>query len=216
MMRNLARLMLLSASAMAMQSTTALAQSLDGTTLSTDKAEPGQDAIVVTGIRKSLEQAADIKRNAVQVVDSIVAQDIGKFPDPTTAAALQRVPGVQVSVTRENELGGVRIRGLNDVLTTVNGREVITTNDRSFDLQDVPAEALARVDVVKSQTADLIEGGVAGNIDLKLNKPFTFRKPTVVLSAVATTANAWTSSTRSWASSPPIAGTRASARSACW
>ncbi len=139
--------------------------------------------VVVTGIRESLEKAAQIKQNAIQVVDSIVAQDIGKLPDPTTAAALQRVPGIQVSVNRNNELGDVRVRGLPDVLTTVNGREVFTTTGRRLDLQDLPAEALARVDVFKSQTPDLIEGGLAGVIDLKLNKPFSFRKPTAVLSA---------------------------------
>jgi TonB-dependent receptor len=139
------------------------------------------DAIVVTGIRRSLERAADIKRDSVQVVDAIVAQDIGKLPDPTTAAALQRVPGVQVSTNRNNELGDVRVRGLPDVLTTVNGREVFTTVGRNFDLQDMPAEALSRVNVFKSQTADLTEGGLAGVIDLQLNRPFNFKDPTVVL-----------------------------------
>lgn len=144
---------------------------------------PDKGEIVVTGIRGSLERAAEIKRDAVQVVDSIVAQDIGKLPDPTTAAALQRVPGVQVSVNRNNELGDVRVRGLPDVLTTVDGREIFTTTGRKLDLQALPAEALARVDVYKSQTPDLIEGGLAGSIDLRLNKPFSFNKPTVVLSA---------------------------------
>lgn len=148
------------------------------------QAAQGED-IVVTGIRQSLERAADIKRNSLQVVDAIVATDIGKLPDPTTAAALQRVPGVQVSTNRNNELGDVRIRGLPDVLTTVNGREVFTTTGRNFDLQDMPAEALARVNVFKSQTADLIEGGLAGDIDLELNRPFNFTKPTFVLSGRA-------------------------------
>lgn len=147
-----------------------------------DTESAGED-IVVTGIRGSLERAAAIKQNATQIVDSIVAQDIGKLPDATTAAALQRVPGIQVSVGRNNELGDVRVRGLPDVLTTVNGREVFTTTGRRLDLQDLPAEALAGVDVYKSQTPDLIEGGLAGVIDLRLNKPFNFRKPTVVASA---------------------------------
>jgi TonB-dependent receptor len=147
-----------------------------------EAASPEGPAIVVTGIRGSLERAATIKKNALQVVDSIVAQDIGKLPDPTTAAALQRVPGIQVSVNRNNELGDVRVRGLPDVLTTVNGREVFTTTGRRLDLQDVPAEALARIDVYKSQTPDLIEGGLAGVIDLALNKPFSFNKPTAVFS----------------------------------
>lgn len=160
----------------------AFAQDVQQSSEGTDVADEG-DAIVVTGIRSSLEKAAEIKREAVQVVDSIVAQDIGKFPDPTTASALQRVPGVQVSYDKGNELGNVRVRGLPDTLTTVNGREVFTTTGRNFNLQDLPAEALARVDVVKSQTADLTEGGLAGNIDLRLNRPFSFRDPTIILSA---------------------------------
>ncbi|MEE4452952.1 TonB-dependent receptor [Novosphingobium resinovorum] len=144
------------------------------------EAEP---AIVVTGIRSSLERAADVKRNAVQVVDSIVAEDIGKLPDPTTAAALQRVPGIQVETDRNNELTNVRIRGLTDIGRTLNGREMFTTTSRDFDVKDVPAQALSRIDVFKSQTADLIEGGVAGAIDLKLNQPFNFKKPTFVVTA---------------------------------
>ena len=149
--------------------------------------EPAEQAedIVVTGVRKSLESAAKVKKDAIQVVDSIVAEDIGKLPDPTTAAALQRVPGIQVSVNRNNELGDVRVRGLPDVLTTVNGRESFTTTGRRLDLQDLPAEALARIDVYKSQTPDLIEGGLAGVIDLKLNQPFNFNKPTAVITARA-------------------------------
>src|SRR5690606_9097306 len=90
-------------------------------------------------------------------------------------------PGVQVSVNRNNELGDVRVRGLPDVLTTVNGREVFSTIGRNFDLQDMPAEALSRVNVFKSQTAELTEGGLAGVIDLQLNRPFNFKDPTVVL-----------------------------------
>jgi len=154
---------------------------------SVDEAAPAQNSaqpdIVVTGIRSSLEKAAAVKQNAIQVVDSIVAEDIGKLPDPTTAAALQRVPGVQVSTDRDNELSDVKIRGLSDISTTVDGREIFTTTGRAFDLKDLPAEALKRVDVFKSQTADQIEGGVAGAIDLQLNRPFDFHKPTVVLSA---------------------------------
>ncbi|VWX54072.1 TonB-dependent receptor [Novosphingobium sp. 9U] len=147
------------------------------------QADGGGDAIVVTGIRQSLEKAADVKREATQVVDSIVATDIGKLPDPTVAAALQRVPGIQVQNDRNNELSSVRVRGLTDILTTVNGREVMTTTGRGFDLQDVPAEALARIDAFKSQTADQIEGGVAGSIDLRLNRPFAFKQPLLVLTA---------------------------------
>lgn len=157
----------------------AAATSADGA----EQSESTDGDIIVTGVRQSLERAAEVKRTAVQVVDSIVATDIGKLPDPTVAAALQRVPGIQVQNDRNNELSTVRIRGLTDILTTVNGREVVTTTGRGFDLQDVPAEALARIDAFKSQTADQIEGGVAGTLDLRLNRPFSFRDPTLVLTA---------------------------------
>src|SRR3546814_9347457 len=96
---------------------------------SVDQQPAGSDAeIVVTGtIRRSLEAAAEIKRDSVQVVDSIVAEEIGKFPDPTTAAALQRVPRVQVTVGANNEITGVVIRGLGDILKPLCGRECFYT-----------------------------------------------------------------------------------------
>jgi iron complex outermembrane receptor protein len=145
--------------------------------------EDPTDIVIIGSIRQSLERAADIKRDALQIVDSIVAEDIGKFPDPSTAAALQRVPGVQVQVGSDSEIGGVRIRGLTDLVTTLDGREIINTVDRQFNLQDLPATALSRVDVIKTSTANLVEGGIAGEIDLQLNKPFYFKKPAIVLTA---------------------------------
>jgi iron complex outermembrane receptor protein len=134
------------------------------------------EEVVVVGLRASLEAAAAIKQNSDQVVDSIVADDIGKFPDNTTAAALQRVPGVQVTVNDNNEIANPIIRGINDILTTLDGREIFTGVGRAFAFQDLPAEALAGADVYKSNTANLIEGGVAGVINLRLHKPFDFEQ----------------------------------------
>lgn len=134
------------------------------------------EEVVVVGLRASLEAAAEIKQNSDQVVDSIVADDIGKFPDNTTAAALQRVPGVQVFVGDNNEIVGPIIRGIADILTTLDGREIFTGVGRGFAFQDLPAEALAGADVYKSNTANMIEGGVAGTINLKLHKPFDFKE----------------------------------------
>ena len=131
--------------------------------------------IVVTGIRSSLSAAANIKRNSDQIVDAIVAQDIGKFPDPTVAAALQRVPGVQVVVGDNNEIVNPLVRGLGDILTTLNGREVFTGAGRGFSFQDLPAESLAGAQVYKDNSANLIEGGVAGVINLDLHRPFDFK-----------------------------------------
>jgi iron complex outermembrane recepter protein len=150
---------------------TAAAQATGQTNVASGELEE----VVVVGLRASLDAAADIKQNADQVVDSIVADDIGKFPDNTTAAALQRVPGVQVFVGDNNEIERPLIRGINDILTTLDGREIFTGVGRGFAFQDLPAEALAGADVYKSNTADMIEGGVAGTINLRLHKPFDFK-----------------------------------------
>ena len=118
---------------------------------------------VVTGVRGSLISAQEIKQNSVQFVDSIVAQDIGKLPDNTVADALQRVPGIQVG--RDNgEVNSVVIRGLPNLGTTLNGREVFTGTGRAVALQDVPSELVAGVDVYKSNAPDQVEGGIAGLI----------------------------------------------------
>ena len=135
--------------------------------------------VVVTGLRASLQASASIKRNADQVVDSIVAEDIGKFPDNSTAAALQRVPGVQVFRGDNNEIVGPIIRGLGDIITTVNGREIFSGVGRGFAFQDLPPEALAAANVYKSNSANLLEGGVAGAIDLRLHRAFDFKGFTV-------------------------------------
>ena len=142
----------------------------------------GEDeAIVVTGLRASLQSAQARKRNADQIVDSIVAEDIGKLPDVNTTEALQRISGVQIARDR-GEGGSVAIRGLSQVLTTVNGREVVTiaapgggAGTRGFNLQDFPAELLAGIDVYKTPSANLIEGGIGGLIDLRTRRPLDFK-----------------------------------------
>src|SRR3569623_1289882 len=89
------------------------------------QADHADNTIVVTGIRASLATAQRIKRNADAVVDSIVAEDIGKLPDNTVSDALQRVTGVQVQHAA-GETQNVLIRGLPDIGSFINGREVIT------------------------------------------------------------------------------------------
>lgn len=132
------------------------------------------DEIVVTGVRASLRGAQDIKRNATAVVDSIVAEDIGKLPDNTVSDALQRITGIQV--TRSGgEVTSVLIRGLPDVQSFINGREVFTGTSRGVSLQDIPAELVAGLDVYKTTTPDLIEGSVTGRIDIRLRRPLDFK-----------------------------------------
>jgi iron complex outermembrane recepter protein len=134
------------------------------------------EQVVIVGQRASRAAAVQTKRDADQVVESIVADDIGKFPDNTVAEALQRVPGVQTVVNFNNEIVNPLIRGIGDIITTVDGREMFTGVGRGFAFQDLPAEAISRANVYKSAGANLIEGGVAGAIDLKLRKPMEFAK----------------------------------------
>jgi len=158
------------------QSTTPVTQEASaGTTPAPTSSADGGDEIVITGVRASLASAQSIKRNATQIVDSIVAEDIGKLPDNTVADALQRVTGVQVT-RGAGEATGVLIRGLPNVATVLNGREAFTGVGRGFSLQDIPAELIAGVDVYKTSTPDLVEGGVAGLIDVRLRRPFDFAK----------------------------------------
>ena len=95
------------------------------------------EIIEVVGIRSSLNKAV-IKRQSIQVVDAIVAKDIGKFLDNNLVEALQRVTGVQVTDRASGEVNTVTIRGLTDVTTTINGREMFTAAGRQLAVADIP------------------------------------------------------------------------------
>lgn len=132
-----------------------------------------EEEVVVSGVRQSLSTGIALKRNSEQIVDSIVAEDIGKLPDNSVAEALQRVTGVQI--TRENgEANSVLVRGLPNVVTTMNGRNIFTTTGRGIALADIPADLLYSVDVKKTKTAEDIDGGIAGLIAVRLRRPFDF------------------------------------------
>ncbi|MGL6162599.1 TonB-dependent receptor [Microbulbifer sp.] len=163
------------------------------TALSGMQVAQAQDAemveeIVVTGVRASLEKGIEIKREKIQIVDSIVAEDIGKFPDNNVVEALQRVTGVQVTDRGAGEVSGVSIRGLTDVGTTVNGRQIFTSpspgsdfTGRAAALADIPASLLGRVDVYKTRSASQLESGIAGQVDIHTRRPFDFDGSKVVL-----------------------------------
>ena len=142
---------------------------------------PEKNAIVVTGVRRALQNAAQRKKNADTVVDSITATDIGAFPDKSVAEALQRVPGITVDRIAAHgdvshfsaEPSGVIIRGLPQVRSEFNGRDIFSANSsRGLSWSDVTPELLAGVDAYKNQTADMIEGGIAGSINLRTRLPF--------------------------------------------
>ncbi|HEU5133892.1 MAG TPA: TonB-dependent receptor, partial [Steroidobacteraceae bacterium] len=140
--------------------------------------------VVVTGFRQSLRSSQIIKREADQVVDSVVAEDIGKLPDNNLAEALQRIPGVQITRNR-GEGAGIAVRGLTQVKTLLNGREIYSDTGRDLSLENVPAEILGGVDVYKNPSAYLIEGGLGGVVNLKTRKPMDFEEFTASLSARA-------------------------------
>jgi len=132
---------------------------------------------VVDGIQMNLLKAEYEKREAIQVVDVINAEDIGKFPDQSLSEALQRISGVQISRDR-GEATQVLIRGLPDLATTLNGDDVFTGNGRRLALQDLPVQTLASVQVYKSATPDQLEGGIAGLVNARLRAPFDFEDKT--------------------------------------
>ena len=133
-----------------------------------------EDEIVVTGVRASIVGALNVKRNATQVVDSIVAEDVGKLPDNNAIEALQRISGVQVTNRTGGEAAAISIRGLPDALTTMNGRNIFTASGQAFALADIPANLVKRIDVYKTRAADQIETGIAGQIDVFTRRPFDF------------------------------------------
>lgn len=136
-------------------------------------AQEGSD-VVVTGVRAAITEALDIRRESVQIVDSVVAEDIGKLPDNNVVEALQRVTGIQVTNRGAGEASGISIRGLPDSLTTMNGRNIFTASGRAFALQDIPANLVRRIDVYKTRAAEQIETGIAGQIDVFTRRPFDF------------------------------------------
>lgn len=139
-------------------------------------AAPAEDTVVVvTGLRKSLQNATDIKRKSAQIVDSIVAEDIGKLPDTNIAETLQRIPGVQISRNTRGEGNAYVVHGLKQVMTTLNGRLLFTVANRSATLLDFSADILSGVDVYKTATADQIEGGLGGLINVHAARPFDFK-----------------------------------------
>ena len=87
---------------------------------------------------------------------------------------MQRLPGVQVTDRASGQIATVTIRGLTDVSTTINGRNVFTASGQALSLQDIPASLLGRVDVYKTRSADLLETGIAGQIDIHTHRPFDF------------------------------------------
>jgi iron complex outermembrane receptor protein len=144
--------------------------------------------IVITGYRESLQSALNRKRESIQPIESVVAEDIGKMPDQNVSESLQRLPGVSI-----NRSGGkgtqVLIDGLGNNLITLNGevlltgREIYVAGESSggggnsglqyASLEGIPSEEIGGIDVIKNPTAQNREGGLGGTIDLKTRSPLS-------------------------------------------
>jgi len=144
---------------------------------------PPADAIIVTGIRKSLQSATLAKRSSVAFGDSIFAEDIGKLPATNLAETLNRIPGVNINRDIDGQGIQVSIRGLGPSFTKVllNGANIEVASDggtlggstnREVDLDLFPSELFTRLDVLKTPVASTLEGGIAGTVNLRNARPF--------------------------------------------
>jgi iron complex outermembrane receptor protein len=136
--------------------------------------------IIVTGIRQSVQNSIDRKHRARQIVDVVTAEDAGKLPDNNVVEAMARVTGVTVTRS-QGRANGYNIRGLDGVQTTVNGVESSTAPlpggaGRTLALESVPAELVKSIEVYKTRTADQIEGGIGGSVNIELRRPLDLRK----------------------------------------
>jgi iron complex outermembrane receptor protein len=155
----------------------ALAVAQDATT---NQPEGDVETVVVSARREALQNATERKKNAESIVDSVVADDAGMLPDNSITEVLQRVPGVTISRFLDadhfsTEGNGIQVRGMSGVAARLNGREIFSANGgNGLSWGDVTPELMAAVDIYKSPTADQIEGGLGGQIDLRTKMPFDF------------------------------------------
>lgn len=153
------------------------------------------EAITVTGFRGSLLKAEKLKKATIGTRETILAEDIGAFPEQNLADALQRIPGL--TINRESGEGRqIQLRGLGADFTqvTLNGMEALGTTSsaydsrgsvsrtRAFDYNIFASELFSRVDVYKTYSADLDEGGLAGTVALYTPRPFDFKDAKAVIS----------------------------------
>ncbi len=136
---------------------------------------PAGEDIVVTGIRASLQESIDVKREAQSIVDVITAQDIGKMPDQNVAEAMSRVTGVQIS-RREGDGSNFTVRGISQNRLEINGRNYIGPgNGGNAALESVSPEIISSILVIKSPTADMPEGALGATVNLKTKRPLDLK-----------------------------------------
>ncbi|WP_298632537.1 TonB-dependent receptor [uncultured Umboniibacter sp.] len=165
------------------------------------------EEVVVSGVRRDLLNAQAIKRDSATFVDAISAEDAGRLPDRSVIEAISRLPGVAMGrfegADDPDHFGvegsGVVIRGLTHVRSEFNGRDAFKVNGgRGLSFQDVPPELMANVQVFKNSTADMIEGGISGTVNLVTRKPLDNDETVVAFSLDSTYADFIEESTPSY------------------
>jgi len=143
---------------------------------SASPAEPAVQSVTVSGIRRGIEAAIAVKKDATSIVEAISAEDIGKLPDTSIAESIAALPGLTAQY-----VGGhanlISIRGFSPDLggTLLNGRELASTGDsRTISYDDFPSELMAGVVVYKTPDAGLVAQGLSGTVDMQTVDPLAF------------------------------------------
>ena len=142
------------------------------------------DEVVVSGFRSSLEKSLEVKRTSTNFTDSISSEDVGKLPDNNLAEAIARIPGVQISRTN-GEGQQINLRGLGPSFTrvTLDGMPISVASEgsvdqaarnREFDFDLLPSDLFSALEVAKSPQASIVEGGLAGTVNLRPARPFDY------------------------------------------
>jgi len=141
------------------------------------------DTVVVTGIRKGIEDAISAKKNSNSIIESISAEDIGKLPDSSIAESIARLPGIAAQRTK-GRASQISIRGMapDYAATLLNGREQVTTGDsRGVEFDQFPSELISKVDIYKSPDAGLVGQGLSGTFNMQTARPLAFKERTVAV-----------------------------------
>jgi iron complex outermembrane receptor protein len=170
----------------------------------TTGAAPAAETVTITGIRRGIESAISVKKNATGVVEAISAEDIGKLPDNSIAESIARLPGLSAQrVAGRAQV--ISVRGLSPDFSTslLNGRELVSTGDnRSVEFDQYPSELLSGVTVYKTPDAALVGQGLSGTLDMQTVRPLNYGSRVVAVNAryqrnsLGAAANAEASGTR--------------------
>jgi TonB-dependent receptor len=142
------------------------------------QAEPEDDAIIVTGIRETIQNSINTKREETAIVDALSSDDIGDIPAISVGQAIQTITGATTH-REKGDASEIALRGLGPFLSnaTFNGRDASNgSGDRSVNFNQFPSELVNNIKIYKTQQASLVEGGVAGTIEIGTLRPLDFGK----------------------------------------